>query len=58
MIVIAGRYIGHRGKLLRVIPETKNIIVSDSNKYKKRSNKRTNRANYFRKQCHQENDRK
>ena len=35
VIVIAGKDKGKRGKILRVIPESKKIIVSDINKYKK-----------------------
>ncbi len=35
VIVIAGKDKGKRGKILRVIPELKKIIVSDINKYKK-----------------------
>ena len=35
VIVIAGKDKGKRGKILRVIPELKKIIVSDINKVKK-----------------------
>ncbi len=35
VIVLTGKDKGKRGKILRVIPETRKIIVADINKYKK-----------------------
>ena len=35
VIVLAGKDKGKRGKILKVIPTTKKIIVSEINKYKK-----------------------
>ena len=35
VIVLAGKDKGKRGKIVRVIPEIRKVIVSDINKYKK-----------------------
>ena len=35
VIVLAGKDKGKRGKIVRVIPEVRKVIVSDINKYKK-----------------------
>ena len=35
MIVLAGKDKGKRGKIVRVIPDIRKVVVSDINKYKK-----------------------
>ena len=38
VIVLAGKDKGKRGKIVRVIPDVRKVIVSDINKYKKFNN--------------------
>ena len=42
VIVLAGKDKGKRGKIVRVIPDVRKVIVTDVNKYKKHQKPRNN----------------